>query len=141
MESILYHGNRRKKEKGLTLIETIVALGIIVLISTAVSSIIILSSNALYDTREKSHFVRETSSFASFYLTYDETHFATAVNHVTGLSLEGYDDTTIYYASDYSYSDNTDYKYTLLLDFDENTLTMTVNHQNGEQLYTRSVSK
>ena len=139
MESIFQHGNW-KKEKGLTLIEVVIALTITVIISVAVVSVSIYSSNALYKQRAEDFFIYETSNIATIYYEYDEVDYVKAINHLTGLEVSGHDDMTIYYKEDFTYSNSSDYHYYLNVKFNTESLTFDSYNSKDVKIYSRSVS-
>lgn len=141
MESYPKHGNRWKKEKGLTLIETVIALSIITIVSLAVVSIIVYSSNALNDSRVKSFFSRETDSIASFYLSYNSPTYLDAVESLTGNTITGANTDKVYYKADYTYSNSSDYNYYISFNYDGDTLTLTSYEANSKVILRRSVTK
>ena len=141
MESHSKHGNRWKKEKGLTLIETVIALAIIITVSVAVVSITIYSTNALITTNVKAFFSNEVNNIASLYLSYDDTDYIQAVNVTTGATISKTNDDIIYYNSTYAFSDDTDYNYYISFNYDEDTLTLTAYQNSGDLIITRSVTR
>lgn len=143
MERVLKHGNRWKKEKGLTLLETIIALSIIVIVSISVVSMTIYSSNALSTTREKSFFYGEIDNYVTLFLSYNEIDYASAFNKLNGSEISGYEDVAIYYNSNYEYTtlEKSSYHTNFVFSDENNTLTMTVYDFNNNSLYLRSVSK
>ena len=147
MGKVLFHGNR-KKEKGITLVETIIAIGVIVIVSLATVSIAVYSSTILSNTRVKEFFARETNTLADFYLTYDtEAKFATAVNAYTGREFTGYSDSTFYYDGAFRVSDEEKKSFYLVLDFETNaetgvvTLSMDAFKANGSKILSKEVAK
>jgi len=141
LESVLKHGNRTKKEKGLTLVETVIALGIIIIVSTSVVSIMIFSTNSLSKNRITNFFSHETNSFATFYLSYNDSDYYKAVKAMTNTDIDGTNNEKVYYAADYSYSDDSDYSYYVNFAYDGDTLTLTSYDKNDENVFTRSVSR
>ena len=142
MGKVLFHGNR-KKEKGITLVETIIAIGVIVIVSLATVSIAVYSSTVLSNTRVKEFFARETNTLADFYLTYDEGKFATAVKAYTGRTITGYTDSTFYYDGAFRVSDKEKKSFYLVLDFGTSaeTLSMNVFKANGSKILSKEVAK
>ena len=146
MGKVLFHGNR-KKEKGITLVETIIAIGVIVIVSLATVSIAVYSSTILSNTRVKEFFARETNTLADFYLTYDtEEKFATAVRAYTGRTEEeftGYTNSTFYYDGAFRISAEENKSFYLVLDFETNpgTLSMNAFKANGSKILSKEVAK
>ena len=146
MGKVLFHGNR-KKEKGITLVETIIAIGVIVIVSLATVSIAVYSSTILSNTRVKEFFARETNTLADFYLTYDtEEKFATAVRAYTGRTEEeftGYTNSTFYYDGAFRISTEGNKSFYLVLDFETNpgTLSMNAFKANGSKVLSKEVAK
>lgn len=141
MESILKHGNRWKKERGLTLVETIIALAIIVIVSVAVVSITVYSTNALKTMNIKAFFSHEIDNMATLFLSYDDSEYITGVNKVTGATIAKNNNDIIYYNASYEYSDNTDYSYYIGFNYDSSTLTLTAYQKDGETIFSRSVTR
>ena len=142
MGKVLFHGNR-KKEKGITLVETIIAIGVIVIVSLATVSIAVYSSTVLSNTRVKEFFARETNTLADFYLTYNEENFPKAVSAYTGRTITGYTDTTFYYDGAFRVSTEANKSFYLVLDFETSaeTLSMNVFKANGSKILSKEVAK
>ena len=144
MGKVLFHGNR-KKEKGITLVETIIAIGVIVIVSLATVSIAVYSSTILSNTRVKEFFARETNTLADFYLTYDtEEKFTKAVKAYTGREeFTGYTNSTFYYDGAFRISAEENKSFYLVLDFETNpeTLSMNVFKANGSKILSKEVAK
>lgn len=143
MGKVLFHGNR-KKEKGITLVETIIAIGVIVIVSLATVSIAVYSSTILSNTRVKEFFARETNTLADFYLTYDtDVKFATAVSAYTGRAFTGYTNSTFYYDGAFRISTEGNKSFYLVLDFETNpgTLSMNAFKANGSKVLSKEVAK
>lgn len=143
MGKIFHHGNW-KKEKGLTLLEVVIALTVIVIVSISVFSISIYSSNALNIANIKNFFVIESSNFANYFLSYDATDFSDALVYTTNLeSYDSYANFTLYYDSNYSYVEEENAVYHLDFVFtDENSvLTLNAYNKDNSTIYIRSVTK
>ena len=148
MGKVLFHGNR-KKEKGITLVETIIAIGVIVIVSLATVSIAVYSSTILSNTRVKEFFARETNTLADFYLTYDTREkFATAVKAYTGCTITGSTNSTFYYDGAFRIiSAEANKSFYLVLDFETSaetgvvTLSMNAFKANGSKILSKEVVK
>lgn len=141
MGKILNHGHW-KKEKGLTLVETVISLAIISIISIAVVSISVYSANAINRNRVKSFFVNESSIIAKYYLSYSESDFYAVVNNLTGLEEDDeYHNFTIYYSSKQEYATSSDYYYHMDAIFSDNNNKLTLMSYNSSNalIYERSV--
>ena len=67
MVQVPNHGNRRRQKEGLTLLETVIALAIIILVSIGTATLVISSSNYLSSSREKRFFEHEFDSVSLMY--------------------------------------------------------------------------
>ena len=140
MEKTLIHGHRTKKE-GMTLVEAIVAIAIVVIVSGASASLAYYSSNMVRNQSVKRFFNHEIDSIGKLYLTYGETHFPKAMNDYCGVS-QGYSDTTYYYNDAFERTGTeSSHAYRLVLDFDTDSLTLSSYYQDGGSIYGRSLTK
>lgn len=142
MGKILYHGNR-KKEKGLTLVEVVVSLGLLVIVSIATASVAVFSSTSTKNNSVKRFFANEINNIAILYLSYDEVDFVEAIQFSMDITLTGYDDVTVYYDGKYQLLDSDEnYKYKIDFDFTGNTdLTISSFNNQNKAIYSRSVKK
>ena len=141
----LIHGNW-KKEKGLTLAEVIISLGLIVIISLAAVSVAIFSTSSLSNINVKRFLQHEVDNIAEIYLSYDASDFYTAFYDLTGKSVASYN-TTLYVDNTLQYvtsSDEYKYKIQLRSSNDGQRLTITSFKMNGSsqsEITSRSVTK
>ena len=140
MESIINKRNW-KKEKGLTLIETVIALSITTIISVAVVSLSIYASNALYLQRAKDFFIRETSNIASIYVNYDEESYKVAIKDLLNKDVDGYENMTIYYNESFDYATESDYAYYLNVNYSTESLDLISYNAKNSAIYSRSVAR
>ena len=142
MEKVLHHGSW-KKEKAVTLVETVVALSIITIVSIAAVSISIYSANSFRIASVKKFFNHEISSISEIYSAYDnEADFADAFELHTGRSIGGYTDTTYYLNSSLNYIDGSEgSSFYLRLTFEGATLSLSANSNSGTELVNRSVTR
>lgn len=142
MGKILLNGNRWKKEKGITLIEIIVSLAIIVIISVAAVSIAAYSSTLFNSMNVKRFFQREIDNIAELYLSYEKEDFSSAFNKLTGKTISGYTNSTYYVSPNFEYVESTDnYSYKINLTFDEPTLIISSLKSDDSVIRTRSVTR
>ena len=142
MGKILLNGNRWKKEKGITLIEIVVSLAIIVIISVAAVSIAAYSSTLFNSMNVKRFFQREIDNIAELYLSYDEEDFSSAFNKLTGKTISGYTNSTYYVSHNFEYVESTDnYFYKINLTFDESTLNISSLKSDDSAIRSRSVTR
>lgn len=139
MEKTAHHGNR--KEKGLTLVETIIALGIITTITLATVSIAFFSANAIRNTSVKAFFTHETNAYSEIYISYreDASAYQKAMLQYSGQTVTLGVDHTFYYDGKFNYSSVEEHAYSLLLDFDTDQLAITVSNNKGGTVFTREV--
>ena len=98
-----------QKEKGLTLVETVVSLSIILIITIAAVSISIYSTNSLRIASVKRFFNHEIDSICEMYVTYDnESDFSNAFLLYTGKTISGYTNTVFYLNSSLNYLDTSE---------------------------------
>ena len=142
MGKILLHGNW-KKQKALTLVETVVSLSIIVLVSAAVTSIAVYSSNIFHQLDVKNVLKMEIDNIATIYLSYDESDFYPALNTYTGLSDEHttYYNSNLYINSELAYVEEANKVYTVSLNFSNKTLTLDAYDTANELITSRSVTR
>ena len=139
MEKAAYHGNRKKK--GLTLVETIVALGIISAVSVATVSIVFYSANALRNTAVKSFFTHEVSAYSEIYISYhdDASAYQKAMLQYSGKTVTLGEDYTFYYDGKFNPTDVTGHAYAVLLDFDTSLLRINVTSSKGSSVMEKEV--
>lgn len=121
MEKVLHNGNW-KKEKGLTLIEAVVALAIITLVSISSASIAVFAVNSIATLRVKSYFSRETTSIANLFMVYDSNTYESALHDLTGYSFsepDTYENITLKYDSDGKFISSEEYTYKITLSYDK----------------------
>ena len=133
-----------KKEKGLSIAEVVVAIGIVMIVSTAVVSIASYSSNATNKANVKRFFNHETNSLLTIYLSSkDSEQFKKGIKAYYGNEL-GYEDTTIYYKNDFTYAESeASCSYYITLDFqnENNKLMLDVYKKNGSLILSRGAEK
>ena len=112
MESVLKL--RPRRQKGLTLIEVVVALAIISIVSFAVVSIAVNSTSALSTARINNFFSRET---------------------------DGTNNEKVYYNVDCQYSTSENYHYYVNFSYDSSTLTLIAYDVNNNSIFSRSVTR
>ena len=139
MAKVLNHGNR--KEKGLTLIEVVIALSVIVTVSLATVSIVVFSSTSLEATARKNFFQHEINTFADLYLSYEGENYKTAMNRYTGADVVDGTDHTFYYDASYHYAVEASSAYYAVLDFEEGTLRLGAYKKDGTPILTRDVKR
>ena len=139
MAKVINHGNR--KEKGLTLVETVIALGIVVTVSLATVSIVIYSSTSLQSTARKGFFQHEIDTFASIYLSYEGEDYKSAMHQYTGVDVTVGTDHTFYYNASYHYVAEEASEYYTVLDFDGSALNLGAYKKDGTLLASREVRR
>lgn len=146
MGKILHNGNW-KKEKGMTLVEVIVSLSIILIISAAAVSVAVFTSNSLGTSQSKRFFKNEIENIASIYIEYyeetDESIFLDKFEDYLGKDISSLDEhSIIYYSSSYEVLDNSeDYGYRLNLDFSTNRLDLSSFSSGDKLIYSKEVIK
>ena len=142
MVKILFFRNW-KKEKGLTLVEVIVSLSILIIVSIVTVSLAVFSTTATQKGAIKQYFMQEIDNISNLYLSYDEADFVESISFSLGINLTGYNDYTSYLDSMFNILDSDEgAKYRLVFDFDGNT-SLTMFSYNGVDslIYSRSVTK
>ena len=139
MEKAAHHGNR--KEKGLTLVETIISLAIITTITLATVSIIFYSTNALRNSSVKAFFTHEANACSEIYISYrgDAPAYKKAMLQYSGYTVNLGEDHTFYYDGKFAYTSVDAHAYSMLLDFDTDQLQITVSDNKGGTVFTREV--
>ena len=143
MAKVINHGNRRK-EKGLTLIEVVIALSIIVTVSIAAMTIVVYSSSSLHSTAEKGFFQHEVDTLSDLYLSYTGTDYANAMKQYTGKTdVADGDDYTLYYDTAFRIGDSASYSYLVTLDFqtEPTKLVVTASKKEGAAILSREVAR
>ena len=144
MGKILINGNWRKKEKGITLIEILVALSIIILVSVAAVSIATYSATMFNTINVKRFFQREIDNIAELYLSYEGEDFSTAFYKLTGKTISNYNNSTstYYVNSSFQYVESVDeYAYKINLTFSGATLDIASVKSDNSPIRSRSVQR
>ena len=142
----ILHTRTWKKEKAVTLVETIVSLSIILIVSIAAVSVSIYSANAFRLSNVKRFFNHEINTIAEMYVTYnDADKFYQAVGVHTGKAVinnGAYVDTIYYLNNSMSYLDDSNgSNFYISLAFDGNTLNLSSYSNSGTELAKRSVTR
>lgn len=142
MGQILYHGNR-KKEKGLSLIEVVISLAVIVIVSIAMVSIAIYSSNAQQKVNEGRFFRQHIDNSLHLYQQYSESDFNNAFYMVNNETIEYNVDKTFYFNDEYEFTSSSSAKYdvTYVFNSETNTLAISARYYGGDVIVERSTSK
>lgn len=139
-----------EKEKGLTLIEAVIALAIISIVSISSVSLAVYAINSIATIRVKSYFARETTSIANLYMAYDADTYESALNELTKYSIDDenhiYDNVTLKYDANGKYISTDEYTYKIELTYDKDEekciLKMGGYRRNdASPIYSRSVIK
>ena len=142
MEKVLLTKHRSKKE-GVTLIETLVAIAVVVIVSAAAASVAIYSSNAIRNAAVKRFFQNEIDTIAGLYLTYENAEFSNAMNDFCGV-LQTTDDGNYYYYYTGSFemeATEENHAYKLQLTFNYPELVLISTYSDGGAIYSREVSR
>ena len=144
MGKILVNGNW-KKEKGMTLVEVIVSLSIILIVSAAAVSVAIFTSNSLGGAQAKRFFKNEIENIAKLYLEYDETSFTSNFETYLGQPLQTINEhpnQTFYYSTSREIQNNDEnYGYKLCLEFSTNKLSLSSFDNNEKAIFAKEVTK
>ena len=135
------HGTWWKKEKGLTIVEIIVSLAVIVIVSLAVVSVALFSTKTQANTHVKQYFSRMVNDIAMMYESYEDEKFELAFNNYTGQTIEYGVDIVYYFNSSFQYQEESGSAYSLRCDFDVDTLKVTASYSDNTLIHERSVSK
>ena len=136
------HGNR-KKEKGLTLVETIVSLTVITIISIGALSLAIFATNSRKRLGISRYFSNLEDQCLKLYQAYKDEQFEDAFNVLTGESITYNTDKTLYYTQGYETTSDSNYKYYVDFDFNYETKSLTISayYNDGELIVERSTSR
>ena len=141
MGKIINHGNW-KKEKGITLIETVVSLTIVIIISLACFSLVIFAANSRKKASVNRFFSNLTHQCLKLYTTYtDGSEFEDGFSILTNQTIEYGVDTTFYLNETYHYVTSESYKYSIIFDFEDDSLKITSLYSNGDKILVRSAAK
>ena len=135
-----YHGNR-KKEKGLTVIETVVSLTVITIISIGALTLAIFAANSRRRADVSRYFSNLADQSLKLYQTYEGSNFNQAFSLLTGEAITYENDVTYYLTNDYTYTSDTDYSYVVSYDFEEDSLKVTASYKDGDLIVERSTSR
>ena len=137
----ILHVRNWKKEKGISLVELVISLAIIVIISIAGVSIAVYSSNSFKNNELKRHFVSELTSLSILYI--NSVNYVSAVNSFYGDSvLSDGIDTDVYFDANYKVIHSTsEFAYRLYFDFETDKLTLSSYTQSDKLIYSKEVSK
>jgi len=138
---ILNHGNRWKKEKGLTLVEMVVSLAIIVIVSVAAISIAVYSSNTQKRVAISRYFTVLIDNSLRLYETYSDTDFEDAFEALTGQAIYYNTNRTYYLNLDYQYVEESNAVYNVRYVFKSNGLVVTAMYSDGDVIYEGSSLK
>jgi len=134
------NGNR-KKEKGLTIIEAVVALGIIVILSISAISVAVYTNNIQKRVAMTRYFTVLIDNSISLYLAYEGEDFQLAFNKLTNQSLTYNVDHTFYFDKDLNFTNEASSLYSAKYDFSANSLSIKALYDDGDVIYERSVTK
>jgi len=137
---ILNNGNW-KKEKGLTVVETIVSLTVITIISIAAFSLSIYAFNTRKKIPINRYFSNLEEQSLKLYQSYEGTDFENAFNLLTGQSITYETDKTFYINKNYEYVTEESASYVLRYDFEPNSLSICAETTDAELIAERSTSK
>ena len=141
MGQTINHGNR-KKEKGLTLVEVVISLSVIVIVSIAMVSIAIYSSNAQRKISVGRFFRQHIDNSLNLYQSYSDTDFETAFNSVNNQSITFGNDVTFYLNDSFEYvGDTSNAEYQIAYDFETNSLKVSASYYGGDLIAERSTTK
>lgn len=147
MEKILLHGHRKEKEKGLTIIEVVIALSVVFVIAFASVSVVLFSMNMKNQTGEVHFFILETEQIAKLYLNggdfEDSMNYYIGDNYFTDDALTS--GGTIYYSGKYEYvihvDEQEDYKFKVVLEIVGAELKIDASTYGNKNIYSRSVTR
>lgn len=131
MAKVPFNGNR-KKEKGVTLIETVVSLAVIVVVSVIAVSISVYTSNIQKSVEIERYFTVLIENSLSLYQGYENEAFETAFNDLTGQTISYGNDHTYFVSRDYMFVTEEYSLYSVKYDFTENGLTVRSMYDDGE---------
>ena len=137
------HGNW-EKEKGLTVVDTVVSLTVITIISIAALSLAIFAANSRKKAGISRYFANLADESMKLYQAYSGSDFQDAFEILTGAEIVYNTDTTYYLNTSYDYVDSSaEYSYKVIYDFDsENkSLTVTAKYTDDGLIVERSTSR
>ena len=127
----------KNKKKGVTLAETIVAMALVVIISTMAFSICNLSLSSSNKSKIKNFFITQTQNYVQAYFLGGED-YESAMELLTGTQCEFNTNTTIYYSNDLTISNEENSSYYIELNFD-NTFLVECYTSNDNLIYSYGV--
>ena len=140
MAKVLLNGNR-KKEKGLTLIETVISLAVIVIVSITAVSVSVYTNNIQKSVEVERYFTVLVDQSLSLYEEYSDSAFETAFNKLTKQTISYGNDHTFYLNLDFSYCEEAYSAYSVKYDFSASSLKVLAMYDGGEVIVEGSTSK
>ena len=140
MAKVLINGNR-KKEKGLTLIETVVSLAVIIIVSVTAVSVSVYSNNIQKSVEIERYFTVLVDNSLSLYQGYKDSAFETAFNDLTGQSITYGSDHTYFVSQDFKFVTEEYSLYSVKYDFGTNSLSVRAMYEDGEIIYEGSTKR
>ena len=104
-------------KKGFSLAEVIVAMAIAVIVSLLCYSTCNFAIMQMSNSKTKSFFASQTQNFVNCYFL-GSAEYADAINFLTGQAVTYGEDATIYYAKDFSISNQQNSEYHIDLNFE-----------------------
>ena len=107
-----------KKNRGMTIVETVVAVAIVVIVSTIAFSICNVSINNGHKNKLQNFFICQTQNYVKAYYQ-GEDDYSTSMELLTGEAKTFGENTKIYYSSDLNITTEQNSKYVVNIRFDD----------------------
>lgn len=130
-----------KKEKGLTVMEIIVSLTILVIVSLAVLSVALYSFNVQTKANVRQRFSHMVNDVVMMYQTYENDDFELAFNKYTGQTITYGTDTIFYFDESFNYHEEEGSQYYLNCDFESDSFHISACYIDNTVIHERSVAK
>ena len=129
---------KRNSKKGLTLVEVVVAMALVVIMSLAGFSVVNFTISASSKNHLLHFFMTETQNYISAYVSGSD-NYADAMHLLTGNNYVYGTDSTIYYSSDLQITDEQNAKYHVDIDFDTSNMHISCYNSQSSLIYEAEV--
>ena len=127
-----------KKTKGMTLVETIVSMALILIVSLVAFLVLNSSFVSIQKNKEKSFFICQTQNIIMAY-NMGESDFEKSLKLMTGKNFVYGQNTTIYFDKDFQITNQEDSKYKVDLVFNESRFSVKCSNQANNIIYKAEV--
>lgn len=127
-----------QKNKGITLIETIVSMALVVIISLVAFLTLSYSNSAMQKIKEKNFFINCSQNFVSAYFM-GSGDYEKSLKLITGQDYAYGENTTIYFDNKFKIANQENCEYKVLLNFDEQIFSVNCTDSSNVSIYSVEV--